>query len=72
MNYYMADKTQYIFYVLIWRAIHALLTGGGVGCEVGENSAWNDFEGCHAIHVHVYTFIKNLKATRHTSNGDNL
>lgn len=29
-------KTQYIFYVLTWRAIHALLTAGGVGWGVGK------------------------------------
>lgn len=29
-------KTQYIFYVLIWVASHALLTEGGVGQDVGK------------------------------------
>lgn len=80
MDYYMAVKNIVHFLCIDLEGYSCSINWRWSGVGSWGNSAWNDFEGCHAkyvytymcLHICVYTSIKNIKAIHHTSNRDNL
>lgn len=72
MDYHMVVKNIVHFLCIDLEGYSCSFTWRWSGVGSWGNSAWNDFEGCHAIYVYVYTSIENMKATYHTSNRDNL